>query len=109
MRPSDRYLKIVEWSDEDNCYVGRCPTLMLGGIHGQDESKVYRQLCQAVCEWIEIYREDGRPLPAPTVGKEYSGKFVVRVGPELHETLSINALREGTSLNTYCVNQLRGQ
>jgi hypothetical protein len=40
MRPSDRYLKIVEWSDEDQCYIGACPGLMLGGIHGDDETKV---------------------------------------------------------------------
>ena len=36
MKSSDRYLKLVEWSDEDGCYVGRCPELMLGGVHGSD-------------------------------------------------------------------------
>ena len=36
MKLSDRYLKIVEWSEEDGCYVGRCPGLMLGGVHGMD-------------------------------------------------------------------------
>ena len=36
MKASDRYLKIVEWSDEDGCYVGTCPGLMLGGVHGDD-------------------------------------------------------------------------
>ena len=41
MKKSDRYLKIVEWSDEDNCYIGRAPGLMLGGVHGDDETKVY--------------------------------------------------------------------
>ena len=34
MKPSDRYLKIVEWSDEDGCCVGTCPGLMLGGVQG---------------------------------------------------------------------------
>lgn len=34
MKPSDRYLKIVEWSERDGCYAGTCPGLMLGGIHG---------------------------------------------------------------------------
>ena len=48
MKPSDRYLKIVEWSEEDGCYVGTCPGLMLGGVHGADEAKVYKELCQAV-------------------------------------------------------------
>lgn len=48
MKPSDRYMKIVECSDEDGCYVGTCPGLMLGGVHGDDETAVYRELCQAV-------------------------------------------------------------
>jgi predicted HicB family RNase H-like nuclease len=107
MKPSDRYLKIVEWSEEDKCYVGTCPGLMLGGVHGDDEGEVYKELCQTVEEWIKIYQEDGEPLPAPTAGKKYSGKFVLRVGEDLHKTLTIEALREGESLNTYCMHLLR--
>jgi predicted RNase H-like HicB family nuclease len=108
MKPGDRYLKIVEWSAEDRCYVGSCPSLMLGGIHGANETRVYAELCQAVEEWIAIHAQAGLPLPPPTAGKEYSGKFVVRVGRELHRELAIHALREGASLNTYCAKVLRG-
>jgi len=107
MKPSDRYLKIVEWSDEDKCYIGRCPSLMLGGIHGSDETKVYKELCQAVEEWVKIYEEDGEELPVQTAMREYSGKLVVRLGKDLHEELAIEALKTGESLNTYCVNMLR--
>ena len=109
MKRSDRYLKIVEWSEEDQCYVGTCPGLMLGGVHGQDETKVYRELCQAVDEWIEIYERDGTPLPEATAGKQYSGKFVLRVGKDLHKALAIGALRHGESLNEHCVRLLRGE
>ena len=105
--PGDRYLKIVEWSDEDGRYVGTCPGLMLGGIHGPVEAKVYKELCQAVDEWIEIQKEDGEPLPEPTAGREYSGRFVLRVGKELHKALAVDALRKGRSLNSYCVEVLR--
>lgn len=107
MKASDRYLKVVEWSEEDQCYVGTCPGLMLGGIHGDNEAKVYKELCQAVEEWIGLYREDGDPLPEPTAGKAYSGKFVVRVGSDLHKALAIGALRRGESLNEHCVHLLR--
>ena len=79
---------------------------MLGGIHGDNEAGVYRELCQAVDEWIDIYEKDGDPLPAATARKDYSGKFVVRVGKELHKTLAIEALRKGESLNSYCVHLL---
>ncbi len=107
MKTSDQYLKIVEWSEEDRCYVGTCPGLMLGGIHGDDEAKVYKELCQAVEEWIEIYHEDMEPLPVATAGRAYSGKFVVRVGKDLHKALAIDALRHGESLNAFCVHVLR--
>ena len=107
MKTSDRYLKIVEWSEEDQCYVGTCPGLMLGGVHGDDENKVYRELCQAVEEWIRIYEEDGETLPEATAGKAYSGKFVVRVGQDLHKALAIDALRHGESLNAHCMHLLR--
>jgi len=107
MKTSDKYLKIVEWSKEDKCYIGTCPGLMLGGVHGDDEAKVYRELCQAVEEWVRVYQEDGAPLPAATAGKEYSGKFVVRVGKDLHKALAVDALRRGESLNTYCLHILR--
>ncbi|MDP6360309.1 MAG: toxin-antitoxin system HicB family antitoxin [Planctomycetota bacterium] len=107
MKPSDRYLKIVEWSEEDECYVGTCPGLMLGGVHGSNEAKVYAELCQAVEEWIRIHEEDGDPLPPATANKEYSGKFVLRVGKELHKKLAITALREGESLNSFCTRKLR--
>ena len=66
MKPSDQYLKIVEWSDEDRCYVGSCPGLMLGGVQGDDEAKVYAELCQAIEEWIAIHQADGTPLPMVT-------------------------------------------
>ena len=107
MKPSDRYLKIVEWSEEDQCYVGTCPGLMLGGIHGDDEAAVYAELCAAVEEWIRIHEQDKEPLPPATAGREYSGKFVVRVGKDLHTKLAMQALRKGVSLNSYCVRRLR--
>ncbi len=107
MKTGDRYLKIVEWSEDDQCYVGTCPCLMLGGIHGDNEAKVYKELCQAVDEWIRIYEEDGEPLPATTAGRDYSGKFVVRIGKELHKALAVAAMRNGESLNSYCTHLLR--
>ncbi len=63
MKDSARYRKIVEWSEEDQCYVGSAPDLMLGGCHGSDEKAVFDELCQIVDEWIEMLRRDGTPLP----------------------------------------------
>jgi predicted HicB family RNase H-like nuclease len=97
-----RYTKFVEWSDEDNCFIGRCPEIAGGGCHGQDEAKVYAELCQIVEEWIEVLDGDGHKLPAPLSAKKFSGKFVLRVEPALHRRLAAKALAAGESLNSFC-------
>jgi predicted RNase H-like HicB family nuclease len=59
----------VEWSEADQVYIGRCPGLFAGGVHGDDEAKVYKELCDVVSEWIANIEKNGQPLPPPTVGK----------------------------------------
>ena len=68
MKESAQYVKIVEWSDENQCYIGTSPGLMNGGCHGDDEKAVFAELCDIVDEVIELYHEDGKPLPPPTAG-----------------------------------------
>ena len=81
----------------------------MGGVHGKNEKKVYERLCDLVDEWIEIHGQDNSPLPPATAGKQYSGKFNLRVGEELHEKLAIESLKVSESLNTYCVKVLKSK
>lgn len=106
MKERDKYLKIVEWSDKDKCYVGSVPGWIGKCCHGMDEMNVYKELCEIVDEWIEIYKKDGRVLPPPT-NKKYSGKFVLRTGSDLHQVLTIKALNAEESLNTFVVKVLK--
>ena len=69
MTDSARYVKIVEWSDEDNCFIGSSPGLFIGGCHGNDERAVFDELYTIVGEWIKLYHRDGRPLPPPTANQ----------------------------------------
>ena len=107
MKERDRYLKLVEWSEEDQCYVGSVPGWIGKCCHGDNETKVYQELCQVLDEWIAIYKNDSRLLPSATAGKKYSGKFVLRTDPDLHQALAIRALNEGESLNNFVVKTLR--
>lgn len=75
MKASARYAKIVEWSPEDDCYVGSAPGLVLGGCHGDDEKKVFEALCQIVEEAIELYEQDGKPLPPATSGRDFVNRM----------------------------------
>ena len=65
MTDAARYVKIIEWSDEDNCFIGSSPGLFRGGCHGNDERAVFDELCTIVEETVELYHRDGRPLPPP--------------------------------------------
>ncbi|MFZ1102425.1 MAG: type II toxin-antitoxin system HicB family antitoxin [Hyphomicrobiaceae bacterium] len=76
MKDSARYVKVVEWSGEDGCYVGSAPGLTLGGCHGDDERQVFDELCQIVEEVIDLYRQDGKPLPPPTAGRDLTSRLL---------------------------------
>ena len=71
MNESKRYIKIVEWSEEGQCYFGTVPGLMYGGCHGQDEKAVFAELCDIVEEVVGLYLQDCKPLPPPTAGYDY--------------------------------------
>lgn len=60
MTDSTQYVKIVEWSEEDQRYAGSCPGLFFDGCHGADEQTVLRELCGLVGESIEAYKAAGR-------------------------------------------------
>lgn len=82
MKPeSASYTKIVEWSDEDRCFVGSAPPLIGPCYHGRNEAAVCKQLCDIVDEWIDMLKSDDKPLPKPTPKGKFSGRFRVRVSP----------------------------
>jgi predicted RNase H-like HicB family nuclease len=68
VKSADKYVKIVEWSEEDGAFVGYCPGLIGPCCHGIDEVEVYRELCDIVAEWIELAEKDGVKLPPATAG-----------------------------------------
>jgi hypothetical protein len=75
VKDSARYVKIVEWSDEDHCYVGSAPGLIYGGCHGNDERAVFDELCRIVDDAVDLYRREGRPLPPATSGRDFATKM----------------------------------
>lgn len=107
MKGSDHYLKLVYWSVEDQCYIGRSPGLFHGGVHGDNEQLVFKELVEVIDEWVDTYEKEGMKLPPPTANKSYSGKFNLRVGEELHELLALESLKVSESLNTYVVKALK--
>jgi hypothetical protein len=66
MRAGDQYHKWVEWSEEDQTYIGMCPDLITG-IHGDDPVQLYSELCEVVDEVISHFEAERRTLPLPRI------------------------------------------
>jgi len=76
------------------------------GVHGQREAVVDADLVALAEEWVEILHGDGTPLPRADRSGDYSGKFLVRMDPTLHQRLSLRAASNGESLNQWVVRRL---
>ncbi|MDQ3776200.1 MAG: pilus assembly protein HicB [Pseudomonadota bacterium] len=58
MNPSEQYHKWVEWSDEDQVYVGKCPDLITG-IHGDEPIRLYAELLEVVEDIVRHFESEG--------------------------------------------------
>lgn len=96
---ADKYTYRVTWSDEDNEYVGLCaelPSLSWLAATPEDALKGIRS---TVKKCIKDLTQTGESIPQAIASKKFSGKFMVRVPPELHRQLAVKAAEEGVSLN----------
>lgn len=66
MRAIDQYHKWVEWSEEDQTYIGKCPDLITG-IHGNDPVRLYEELCDTLEAVVLHFEKEKRKLPPPSV------------------------------------------
>jgi len=66
MKTADRYHRWVEWSEEDQVCLGKCPDL-IAGIHEDDPPQLYGELCRVVEDVIGHFETEGRSLPPPRV------------------------------------------
>src|SRR3712207_1224157 len=96
----DKYGFRVFWSDEDQGYVAvspEFPRLSSFGATAEDALAELRTLLQ---DAIEVYRNEGMPIPVPATRNGYSGQFRVRVARSLHAALAERAEAEGISMNS---------
>lgn len=95
----DRYTYRVTWSEEDGEFVGLCAEFpSLSWLEESPEAALsgIRALVKQVVASLKRNKE---PVPEPISARPFSGKFMVRVPPEVHRTLAIQAAESGVSLN----------
>ncbi len=96
---NDHYTYRVTWSEEDQAYVGLCTEFPSLSWLGGSQEKALRGIRQLVADVVTDMKANGETLPEPFSMKQYSGKFIVRVPPELHRRLAEEAAEEGVSIN----------
>ena len=96
---NDRYTYRVTWSEDDNEHVGLCTEFPSLSWLASTPEAALKGIRKVVAEVIADMEASQEKVPNPIAGKKYSGKFVVRVPPEVHQHLALEAAEQGVSLN----------
>ena len=99
MLKNDRFTYRVTWSEEDGEYVGLCAEFPSLSWLAPTPEAALEGIRQVVADVVADLEASGEPVPEPIAIRQYSGKFMVRVPPELHRQLALEAAESGVSLN----------
>ncbi|MBI2916876.1 MAG: type II toxin-antitoxin system HicB family antitoxin [Chloroflexi bacterium] len=95
----DKYTYRVTWSEDDAEYVGLCAEFPSLSWLAQTPQATLNGIRKLVSDVIADMVSNGEPVPEPIATKRFSGKFVVRVPPDVHRQLALEAAEAGVSLN----------
>ena len=102
----DRYTYRVTWSEDDKEYVGLCAEFPSLSWLARTPEAALKGIRKVVADVVKDMRETGEAAPKPFASRRYSGKFMVRVPPEVHRNLAIRAAEAGVSLNRLASSKL---
>jgi predicted HicB family RNase H-like nuclease len=102
----DRYTYRVTWSEDDKEYVGLCAEFPSLSWLARTPEAALKGIRKVVADVVKDMRETGEAGPKPFASRRYSGKFMVRVPPEVHRNLAIRAAEAGVSLNRLASSKL---
>ena len=105
-KKNDKYTYRITWSEEDNEYVGLCAEFPSLSWLAKTPEKALSGIRKVVAEVIFDMIENNEKIPEPIAGKHYSGKFMVRIPPNVHRRLAIQAAESGVSLNRIASSKL---
>ena len=94
------YSTLIEWSDEDGCYIGSAYPLVGQCCHGETRAEVAGQL-ETIIEDLLDDSDWLRNVPETVAAKEYSGRITLRVSPEEHKLLAARSASRGLTINRY--------
>ncbi len=103
---NDHYTYRVTWSEDDQEYIGLCAEFPSLSWLAKTPEAALKGIRKIVAEVIEDMFSNSEAVPEPLAVKNYSGKFMVRVPPEVHRSLAIKAAEAGVSLNRLASSKL---
>lgn len=95
----DRYTYRVTWSEEDDEYLGLCTEFSSLSWLADKPEDALQGIRQVVAEVVADLEANNEPVPEPIAVRQYSGKFLIRIPPEIHRRLVLEAAEAGVSLN----------
>ena len=102
----EKYCYRVIWSDQDNEYVGLCAEFPSLSWLSDSQDKAFEGIRKLVKDVAVDMQQQGEEIPQPLAIKNYSGKLMLRVPPELHRELSMEAQEASVSLNRHICSKL---
>ena len=102
----DRYTYRVFWSDEDEEYVALCAEFGLLSHLDDTPEKALTGIRDLVAHAAQLNREEGIPVPEPLSTRRYSGTITLRIPPETHRALAMDAAEAGVSMNRLATERL---
>ncbi len=105
---SDHYTYRITWSPEDGEHVGRCLEFPSLSWLASSPEEALRGIREVVADVTADMEAAGEVLPVPLSEKRYSGEFRVRIPPDVHRALVMQAAEQGVSLNRLASAKLAG-
>jgi predicted HicB family RNase H-like nuclease len=103
---ADHYTYRVTWSAEDGEHVGLCAEFPSLSWLAQTPEEALAGIRQVVAESVADMRTNNEAIPEPIAERNYSGEFKVRIPPQAHRSLVIQAAEQGVSLNRLASSKL---
>jgi predicted HicB family RNase H-like nuclease len=95
----DRYTYRVTWSSEDMEWVGLCAEFPSLSWLAGTQLDALQGVISLVAEVIADMESNKETIPEPIATRRFSGKFTVRVTPDVHRLLATQAAESNVSFN----------
>ena len=92
----------IEYDNDDQIFVGKVYGIVDSlNFHGRSVTELEEMFHQSIDNYLAMCAAAGK-----TPDREFKGTFNIRITPELHRNIALQAAQEGVSLNQYVLKTL---